>query len=389
LQHTDALSTNYAAQFVKDSFQELTTETWRGEVGMTHQLRDWLTTTVQVYGLQQQADKNADVFEWGGLLSTAFAHDNPLGRFSANLSYNHTQSEARNGARRGIVIGESATLRDPLPTYLAQSDVDLLSLVVTDAERKRTYLPVRDYVAMKVGRYAAIIRVPTGEIADRETVLVSYTYQVADDYRIRRDRLDVRLQQDFKFGLSPYYAGSFQDEDHDRSDFLAFRERDVVRHRLGATYRRRLWSVGAEYEYNDDGIDPYQALHANGDAVLWQKATNQLDAKSTLSHFRFWGAYDLPEHQTTLLDVGGSYRYLVARDLEASATALYRYEDDSLNGLTHGADLSAAVDWRIGYFTLRFEAEYDLLQLPGSADNSASFWIKLRRDIPVITKETR
>ena len=389
LQHTDSFSTNYAAQFLRDSFQELTTETVRGEAGFTHQLRDLLTTTVQLYGLQQQANANADLCEWGALVNTSYAQDNALGRLSANLAYNHTSTETRNGDRGGIVIGESVTFRDPLPAYLAQTDVDLLSLVVTDANRSRTYLPVRDYVALKIGRYTALHRVPTGQIADGQTVLVTYTYRVLDDYSVRRERFDVRVQQDFKSGLSAYYAGSFQDEDRGAQRYLPFRERDVMRHRLGATYRRKLWSAGLEYEYNDDSIDPYHALHANGDAVLWQKAGNQLDAKGMLSHFCFWGADDLEQHNTTLLDLGGAYRCLLRRDLEATASALYRYENDSLAGITNGVDLTAAVDWRIGYFSLRFEAEYDLLSLPDSVENGASFWVKLRREIPVINKDMR
>ena len=87
--------------------------------------------------------------EWGSLANVAFAKDNSLGRFSANLSYNHTSTETRNGDRRGIVIAESVTFRDPLSAYLAQTDVDLLSLVVTDAKRSRTYLPGRDYLALR------------------------------------------------------------------------------------------------------------------------------------------------------------------------------------------------------------------------------------------------
>ena len=161
------------------------------------------------------------------------------------------------------------------------------------------------------------------------------------------------------------------------------------RHRLGAIYRQKLWSVGLEYEYNDDSIDPYQALHGNGDVVLLQRADSQLDGKATLSHFRFWGTDDLDAHRTTLLDLGTSYRYLLAQNLELNASAMYRYEDDSLAGLTNGVDLTSALDWRLGYFTLRFEAEYDLLDLPGSREGDASFWIKLKRDIPLIAKETR
>jgi hypothetical protein len=396
LQHTDSFSTNYAVQYLRDSYKQLTTGTWRGEAGLTHQYRNLLTTTVQLYGQQQQANENADVGEWGALVNASYAQDNKWGRLSANLAYNHTSTETRSGQRSGIVIGESVTFHDPLGTYLAQTNVDLLSLIVTNAERTRTFLPVRDYIALRAGPYTCLHRVPTGDIIDGQTVLVTYTYRVSGDYSIHRDRFDVRIQQDFKNGLSPYYAGSFQNEDHTARDFLTFPDRDVQRHRLGVTYRRKLWSVGAEYEYNDDSIDPYQALHGNGDVVVWQKAGSQLDARATLSYFHFWGAEtgrlqddDLAAHNTTLLDLGSSYRYLLRRDLELTASGFYRYEDDTIAGVTNGVDLSAALDWRIGYFTLRLEAEYDLLSLPDSAENGASFWLKLRREIPIIDKETR
>lgn len=389
LQHSDAFATNWGAQYYRDAFADLETETWRGEGGFTWQYARALTVTGQLYGLQQQADRGADFREWGGLLNAAYSQDNALGRFSANLSYNHASIETSQGSHRGIVIGESVTFRDPLASYLAQNDIDWATIVVTDANRSRTYLPIRDYLVVRIGRYTALRRVPTGQIADRQTVLVSYTYRVSADYAVRRDRVDLRIQQDFSIGLTAYYAGSLQDESYDTQRYLAYRERDVQRHRLGATFRRPKWSVGLEYECNDDNIDPYQAVHANGDVVLWQKAEQQLDARLNASYFSFRGEQDLDARDTLLVDLGASYRYLFRRDLEFSTTTLFRYEDDSLYGTTNGIDLSAALDWKIGYFSLRCEAEYDLLSVPSATENSASFWLKLKRDIPVIKRPSR
>jgi len=386
LQHTDSFSTNYAAQFLQDAFAELATRTWRGEAGLTHQLGQTLTSTLQFYGLRQSADENADFNEWGSLANFAFSRDNPWGRLSANLAYNHASTDTQDGTRRGVVIGESITFRDPLPAYLTHADIDRGTLVVLDAGRTRTYLIGRDYVLFPVGRYSALKRVPTGQIADWQTVLVMYTYKTASDYDIRRDRVDFRLQQDFKFGLTPYYAASVQDEDLDRARFVSFRARNVNRHRVGATFRQPRWSIGGEYEYNDDAIDPYQALHFNGDVVVWQKAQHQLDAKGELSRFWFDFADGLPAHDTTHLDLGTSYRYLLARYLELNASAAYRYEDDSIYGITHGVDLTAALEWKLGYFSLRLETEYDVLSLRDSRDDSFSVWLKLKRDIPVIAR---
>lgn len=386
LQHTDTLASNFGAQYLHESFQQLATDTTRLEGGLTYELAKALTTSLQLYGFEQHANENADFLEWGSLASAAYSQDNTLGRFSANLSYNHAATDTRSGTQRGIVIGESVTFHDPLPAYLAKTDVDTLSVVVTDANRARTYLAGRDYFVVKLGRYTSLHRVPTGHVADAETVLVSYTYKVSQDYDVRRDRVDLRLQQDFKFGLTPYYAASLQWEDLDRPRYLTFQARDINRQRLGATYRRPRWSAGVEYEYNDDSIDPYQAVHANGDVVLWQSARQQLDGKATASRFWFRGAADLASHDTTLMDLGLSHRYLLAEQLEANTSALYRYENDTLNGITHGVDLTTALEWKIGYFSLRLEAEYDVLNLPDSRDNSFSVWLKLKRDIPVIRR---
>jgi len=388
LQHTDKLATNYGMQYLRDGFQRLQTETSRGEAGISYKFDDALSASLQGYGFEQRSDGSADYCELGSLANLNYAKDNDLGRLSANLSYNHTSTESRHGNSRGIVIAESVPLIDPLPSFLAHTDVDLFSIVVTDAARTRTYLPGRDYLPVRVGRYTSLQRLPLGMIADRQSVLASYTYDVGDNYSVQRDRVDVRVQQDFKFGLSPYYAGSLQEENIDNERFLSFRDRDINRHRLGATYRKPRWSLGLEYEYNDDAIDPYQAVHGNGDVILFQTAAHQLDAKLTASRFWFDGAYDLASHDTTLVDTGLTYRSILARDLEANASAMYRYEDDSVYGVTHGVDLTAAVDWRIGYFTLRFEAEYDMLRLPGSEDDSFGLWVKLMREIPVIGGKT-
>ncbi|MBK9121088.1 MAG: hypothetical protein IPM18_16015 [Phycisphaerales bacterium] len=387
LQWTDQFSTDFRAQWLRDAFQDLEAETWRGEVGAAYRFSEALTASAQLYGLQQQQNANADLSEWGAVADLSYSQKNDWGRFSANVSYNHASIQTRNGDRRGIVIAEAVSMRDPQASYLAKQNVDHFSLVVTDASRTRTYLRGRDYVALRIGRFTALRRLATGAIADRETVLVSYVYEVYRDYALDRDRFDVRIQQAFDFGLTPYYAGSLQEERITERGFLRYEPRDVNRHRLGATYRRSGWSAGFEYEYNDDSIDPYQALHANGDVVLWARGQNQLDGKTTFSHFWYDGTRYLDARDALLLDVGLNYRHLLTQQLEASVATLYRFEDDSFYGVTHGVDVTAGMEWRIGYFTLLFEAEYDMLDLPGSRDNTMAFWLKLRRDFPIIAKK--
>ncbi|RMF74231.1 MAG: hypothetical protein D6744_14725, partial [Planctomycetota bacterium] len=392
LQHTDSLATFYSAQFLRDAFARFTTRTWRGELGATHQLGETLTSTVQIYAFDQDAERNTDFTEWGALADFSYHRPNRFGRFTANLSFNHVSTDATDTNRRGVVVGEAVTFRDPLPAYLVHTDIDLLSLTVTDPQRTRVFVVGRDYFVLRLGRYTALVRIATGRIADRDTVLAHYTYRTFNDRDLMRDRVDLRVQQVFDFGLTPYYAGSLQREHLDEARFVSLRARDVDRHRIGATLRRPRWSVGLEYEYNDDSIDPFQALHANGDVVLYRDARQQLDGRAALSRFWFdggrgWNGWRA--HDTLLLDVGAAYRFYLARGFEADTSALYRYEDDSIYGVTHGVDVSGALDWRIGLFALRFEVEYDVLDLPGSFDDGLSVWLKLRREVPIVARRRR
>jgi hypothetical protein len=390
LQHTPSLATTYAAQYLEDNFENVHTRQWRGEVGLIHQLGDTLTSTFDLFGLKQDfedlAARNAgtDVTDWGGVTNFALAKDNALGRFTGNFAYTHNRVHSSGDRRDAVVVAESVTFRDPLPAYLAHDDVVNWSIVVTDPSRTRIYVSGRDYVIVRRGRLTALVRVPSGHILDGGTVLVTYRYRGFDSYELSRDRMDWRLQQDFKNGLTLYYAAALQDEDLTHERFQPFEDRNIDRQRIGAQFRRPRWSVGSEFEYNDGTIEQFNAMHFNGDAVAYEDARQQLSGRARLSRFWFDDVDGSPAHNTTLLDTGVSYTYLLAPDLEASGTALYRFESDSIFGRTNGVDLSANVAYTLGLISLLLEVEYDVLDLPESSDNTFAVWLKLRREIPVI-----
>jgi hypothetical protein len=201
---------------------------------------------------------------------------------------------------------------------------------------------------------------------------------------LNRDRLDFRIQEAFKNGWTPYYATSLQEEDIDRTRFLSYQARDVNRHRVGLDYRQKRWYAGAEFEYNDDAIDPYKGMHFRADATFVEKPPHSLGGNGSFSFLRFDGSGELDPHEASLLDLGMSYRFLLDPRWDVSATAAYRYEDDSIFGVTHGVDLAAGVNWRFGQFTASVEVEYDLLDLPNSSDGTFAVWIKLRREFPLL-----
>jgi hypothetical protein len=386
LQHDDNFFTTYRGQVLRESFEGSQLELFRGDVGATRTWGESLTTLANLYGLRQNVERGSNANEWGATANLSYHKDNRLGRFTGSLNYAHTHLRSNDDARDGVVFNEALSFRDPLPAYLAHTNVRPASIVVIDAETRRVLRFGSDYVVLRIGKYTALSRVRTGRILDRGTVLVSYRYRAARGFELGRDRVDVRLQQSFGGGLTAYYAGSLQHESIDRRRLLGFEPRDVNRHRVGLSFAQKRWSTSLEYEYNDDDIDPFQAVHLTADATVLERAAHTLDLRGGLSYFDFAGESNLEGRHAVLLDLTGSYRYLLGDDLELSTSAAYRYEDDSLFGRTNGVDLTAGLNWKIGMFTAVVDLEYDALKLSGSNDETFAAWIKLRRDIPVISR---
>ena len=383
LQHTEDLATIYKLQYLRDSFDGLRQDLYRGDVGLEYTCDDW-RAALNLYGLHQDAERGGDFNEWGGSAMLAYERDTASGRFRGSIGYEHAQTRADDAGRDGLVISESQTLRDPLLAYLTREYVVPTSLLVTSSDRRRVYVAGRDYLVVPLGRYTALRRVPTGRISNNETVLVSYRYRTSEGRESNRDRLDVRLEHKFNTGWTPYYAGTLQWEAIDRQRRLTYVPRDICRQRFGLRYQQSRWSAYGEYEYNDDSVDPYHAGRVGGDVTLMQRAPHEWDARADLSYFDFSGERGLARRDALLLDISTSYRLSLREDLEARFTAAYRYEDDSLFGVTNGVDVSAALEWKIGLFSALFEVEYDLLDLSDSRDGSLAAWIKLKREIPVI-----
>ncbi len=385
LQHTDSFATHYRFQYYQDAFEGTQISQWRGEAGFTHQANDALLTTANLYFLRQDAERFGDTDEWGGTINFAYARENALGSFRGNLNYTHATIETEADERVGQVINETVTFRDPLSAYLQNADIDRLSIRITDLERQRVYVEGTDYVVITFGRFTQLRRVLNGRIQNGQAVRVTYRFNRSPRLMLDRDRVDLRLQQDFKNGWTPYYYGSYQFESVD-GNFGFTPARDINRHRLGVRYQRPRGSVGAEYEYNDDSIDPYQAAHFTGDVVLLNRSPHTLDGRSNFSYFDFRGAPGLAPRDTLLFDAGVGYRCLLGDRSECRFQALYRYEDDSIFGATHGFDLNGGIFWQIGLFTASVELEYDRLDLPGSNDETFAAWFRLRREIPVIRR---
>ena len=58
----------------------------------------------------------------------------------------------------------------------------------------------------------------------------------------------------------------------------------------------------------------------------------------------------------------------------------WRWDDDSVRGITNGFDLESVLAYRRGNLTVELTVEYDLLRIAGSKEDGVSAWLSLRWD---------
>ena len=377
LTHSDVMQTRYKYQFSRQTFDGITIATHRADFDLQHRLTEDLTTTLELYGQREFAEDSADLCNLGGSVHWNYRRPNPWGRLSAHLGYwyDYERIQPRNGTH--IVLNESHRLRDPLPSYLNRPNVILSSLVVTSIDRQRVYQLGSDYTVIRRYDRTALVRLPLGWIDDGDSVLVRYLYTVRDGRTTQTHQIEARIQQDFEIGLTPYYAVTVREQNLDQSDPLGFEPNRLNRHRLGLTYRRQSWSAGAEFEYNDETIEPYTAGHFTADWAPLAGPIDQLDLTFSFSQFCFRHHVG---RDATLLDVRLDYRHNFNTRTSLRTAAAYRFEHDTISGDTYGLDLESEFEYRIGQLTLSLAVEYDNLRIASSNEEGLAVWFKIRRD---------
>lgn len=380
LQHTDDLQTFYKYQFNRERYAGLDIETHRADFQVVHQVYSNLTTTVDVFGLYEDVEDDVNTTQVGGSVDWQYNRRNPYGHLYANLAlaYDTEDFDGETGVR--VVVNESGAFRDPLPIYLRNRDVLAHTIVVTDSSNRRVYVRGLDYAVVHRGNATGLVRVFTGRIANRDTVLIDYQYRVPSEGRMDTVRVDFSAEQRFENGVTPFYRFSYRHQEEDISTGFARRADRTNHHRVGVRYERDRYSVGAELEIFDDSVEPYDAFHVDGVWHIIRASGHTLDASSRFSRFFFEGGFD--RRNVSVLDVELDHRWALRDDLSVFERLLFRWEDDSSDGNTHAWDAVAGVEYAVGDFAAQITIEYDRLELPGSEEDNVGVYFNLRRDFP-------
>jgi hypothetical protein len=390
LQHTEDLQTLYKYQFNRERYEGLDVETHRADWQLVHQMYRNLTTTVDIFGLYEDVDQDVDTTQYGGSVDWQYNRKNPYGRLYANLAlaYDSEHLEGRDGPR--VVLNESARLVDPLPFILRNRNVEITSILVTDASGRRIYLAGVDYLVLQTRDVTRLTRVLTGRIADGDTVLIDYRYQVPGRGRLDTMRVDLGIEQRFSGlegagawvnGLTPYYRLAYRNQEDDYSSrSVSWTADRTDHHRIGLRYERDKYTLGGEFEVFDDTIEPYHAFHMDGLWHIVATATHTVDASSRFSRFFFEGGLD--ERKVNMLDLELDHRWFLGESVSTFERLTYRWEDDSVDGMTHAWDATAGLEATVGDLTAQVSVEYDRLDLPDSTEDDVGVWLRIRRNLP-------
>ena len=380
LTHSDSLQTLYKYQFNRERYEGLDVETQRFDFQLVHQLYTNLTTTVDLFALYEDVEDDVSTEQYGGSVDWQYNRKNPYGHFYANLAvaYDTQDLSGDNGVR--VVLNESGRFRDPVSITLRNRNVISQSIVVTDASNRRYYLAGRDYLVLRWGNVTQLTRVHTGQIADGDTVLIDYQYRSPSNGQIDTIRVDAGIEQRFNNGLTPYYRFSYRDEDVDSSTGFARYADRTDHHRIGVRHEQKRYTLGAEYEIFDDTVEPYDAFHLDGLLHVLQTPEHSVDASTRLSRFFFEGGID--RRNVTIIDVELDHRWQLRENMSTFERMAYRWEDDSVDGITHAWDVAAGVDYVMGNLTAELTFEYDRLELPESTEDDFGLYLRVRRDFP-------
>ncbi|MBU0718624.1 MAG: hypothetical protein KJ749_10285, partial [Planctomycetes bacterium] len=380
LKHSDTFQTMYKYQFNRERYSELDVKTHRADFQFIHQAYTNLTTTFDLFGLREDIKDDVDTCQYGASIDWQYNRRNPLGHLYANLALAYDTEEVDGGDGLRLALDEAGTFRDPVSVVLRNRNVVRGGIVVTDATNRRIYQDGLDYMVVQQGNAARLVRLPTGRIADGDTVLVDYQYQVPADGRLDTIRADFSLEQRFTGGFTPYYRFSYRNQEDEVSFGFASRADRTDHHRLGVTYEQKRYTLGAEYEIFDDTVEPYDAFHVNGLLHILQSPNRNLDLSSRVSRLFFEGGLD--DRDVTMVDVGLDHRWRLAESWSTIERLAYRFEDDSVGGDTNGWDATAGLEYKVGDISGELTLEYDRLELPESDEEDFGVYFRVRKDIP-------
>jgi hypothetical protein len=257
-----------------------------------------------------------------------------------------------------IVTDESHTLSVGFPVFLDNRNVDVSSVLITDAF-VTLLVEGLDYELQVVGEEVRVVRLrdPVFPIVGEE-ILVDYLFMPGGDllYDSTTIHAGASVELFRRFRIS--YRFNDVSQDLREGDPETNRLQEVTDHRVDIRYFEGNrsgfgYEVSAFYQDHDSTFSPFVSYGVDGNIVLrvWQRNTVDLSASYSISEFP-----DTDE-ETDVLTTTGTLVSAVGPTSNLILEALYR-------------DVGGSIDERTSFkFSVRFEAVFRLVRLSVEASH--------------------
>jgi hypothetical protein len=343
---------------------------------MEHELYGSLLSQFHGFVGSQDFESSGIIDRWGTQASFDYRKKNPWGVLLANYRARYEEEDRSGGGVTAEVLDESHTFRDPARVRLTGENIATSSIFITGEDGFTVFQNGIDYVIRRLGDAVEIERVPTGRIADGDTILVDYTFRLFGQFARETRTHDFSVRQDFDFGLLPYYRLRWQDQTITGRGAEAAVAEDVTAHTGGLEFQRRPFRLLAEYEDHDSNINPFRAVRLSADL------THRFKTGATASVKGRWSRFEHQEpvaRRTRLFTLEGLYRHPLTTHLTFEGTAIYRDESDSLSGDDEGVDADLSLEWIIRQTEVKMTYEIGRIEDDFARSDYSALFVQIRR----------
>lgn len=254
LRHTERFNTYYELRRDKHDEKNFFSDSRTVSAGLSHLLYENLTTNLSAYRTRNEVN-TGDLDSYGTNLNFLYRRRIPWGHLTANLGHSERIEDDRRTSALTEVRNEALTLSGTTPVLLANTNLDVASIVVTDATETIVYVENVDYAVSVVGSSVAIARTPFGGIADGQQVLADYRYQSLPPAKTAVTTDSFGFDLSLWSALRLYYQRS-RSEQTLLSGTRFFEPFDDTIERIGAELRWKWSTTRVEYEDRDTTHTP-------------------------------------------------------------------------------------------------------------------------------------
>lgn len=192
--HTKTLESDYEARHQRSLWDASESRSTSGQARITHVLYENLVTRLCGRYARDDFDRNSEV-AYGGLLDLGYNRRIPGGHLYISTSNEYEVMDRNIVELMSQITDEPHVLASGTVSFLNRRNIDVDTIVVTDATGSVIYIDEIDYRITMLENSVRIRRLPLGAIADGGTVLVSYSYlsNPAFDSAIYTQSYDVRM----------------------------------------------------------------------------------------------------------------------------------------------------------------------------------------------------